>query len=52
VETDLIDLTGLSLSTLRACDATLLAPSLERVLQQVERPRVNLGGQGPPGRVD
>jgi hypothetical protein len=51
VETDLVDLTDESLSTLRNCDAELLAPSLRRLLLQVERPRVNIGS-GPPGRSD
>jgi hypothetical protein len=51
VETDLVDLTDLSLSALRSCDASLLAGSMARLLRQVERPRVNLG-TGPPDRVD
>jgi hypothetical protein len=51
VATELIDLTGISLATLRTCDERLLAPSLDRVLRLVDRPRPNLG-TGPPGRVD
>jgi hypothetical protein len=52
VETDLIDLSEVSLSTLNQCDHATLAESVEHLLTQVDRPRSNLGGAGPPGRVD
>jgi hypothetical protein len=52
VETELIDLSDVSLTMLRECDRSLLEASLERVLDQVDRPRANIGSSGPPGRVD
>lgn len=52
VRTALIDLTETSFESVRAFDRNLLAPSLDRLLRQIERPRVNIGGSGPPGRVD
>jgi hypothetical protein len=52
VETDLIDLSQLSLAALHRCDNSALADSVETLLKQVDRPRFNLGGTGPPGRVD
>lgn len=52
VQTELIDLTRISISNLRTCDKSLLAPSLNRVLQQIERPRANISESSPPGRVD
>lgn len=52
VPTELIDLTGVSMAELRICDESALAPSLDRVLRQVERPRANINESGPPGRVD
>ncbi|MDI6103335.1 hypothetical protein QLQ12_32475 [Actinoplanes sp. NEAU-A12] len=52
VETDLIDLSEVSLATLYRCDHAALEDSVERLLAQVDRPRSNLGGTGPPGRVD
>ena len=47
--TSLPMLTGTTLSELRRLD---LAEEIAQVLAQVERPRVNLGGNGPPGRAD
>jgi FXSXX-COOH protein len=52
LETELVDLSDVSLATLRECDAELTAQSLRRVVSQVERPRANIGSGGPPGRVD
>jgi hypothetical protein len=52
VETDLIDLSEVSLATLDQCDRAALAHSVEHLLEQVDRPRSNLGSSGPPGRVD
>jgi hypothetical protein len=51
LETELVDVTSIPLSTLRDCDSGLLDTALSKVLEQVDRPRVNLGNQ-PPGRVD
>jgi hypothetical protein len=51
LETELVDLTSTPLSTLRDCDSRLLDASRSKVLEQVDRPRVNLG-DSPPGRVD
>jgi hypothetical protein len=52
LESDMIDLTKFSLADLRSWDLDLLAPSLDRLLRQVCRPRGNLGGTDPPGRAD
>lgn len=52
LETELLDLSGVSLSALRLIDDIVLNSSVHRILEQVDRPRVNLGGSGPPGRVD
>jgi hypothetical protein len=51
LETDLIDLTALPISAVRTVDEAILAPSMQRVLRQVERPRNNIG-TNPPGRAD
>ena len=52
VETELIDLSEVSLATFYRCDRAALEDSVVRLLAQVDRPRSNLGGGGPPGRVD
>jgi hypothetical protein len=52
IETDMIDLTDASFAELRAKESELLSPWLRLLLEQIERHRVNLGGNGPPGRVD
>jgi hypothetical protein len=52
VETELSDLSAVSLAALRRLDAAALRPSVRRIMEQVDRPRANLGGQDPPGRVD
>jgi hypothetical protein len=49
VECPLPDLAGVRLDTLRRLD---LDDDTEQVVQQVQRPRVNLGGSSPPGRAD
>jgi hypothetical protein len=51
IETEVIDLSEMSITDLRFCDEAALTPSLSRVLHQVERPRLNIGSTGP-GRVD
>ena len=52
VETELVDLSEVSLGMLRSADPELLSDSMSRLLQQIARPRLNLGESGPPGRVD
>jgi hypothetical protein len=52
IETHLVDLQDMPLDALRNCDPKQFSPYLERLLRQVTRPRYNLGGAGPPGRVD
>ncbi|MEU4236499.1 hypothetical protein [Actinoplanes sp. NPDC026619] len=51
IETQLVDIQDMPLGKLRETDRAQLAPYLEALLQQVMRPRYNLGS-GPPGRVD
>jgi hypothetical protein len=51
VETDLPDLQGVGFDELRSQRRDALEPFREILLQQVERPRINLGS-GPPGRAD
>jgi hypothetical protein len=51
LETELVDLTSISMSTLRSCDPHLLAASMAHILMQVMKPRSNFGS-APPGRVD
>jgi hypothetical protein len=50
-ETELLDLSEISLAELPHQPAELLAPYLKVLFSQVERPRYNLGS-APPGRVD
>ncbi|MFE5914122.1 hypothetical protein ACFQ6B_34265 [Streptomyces wedmorensis] len=52
---ELVDLSEVPLTVVREQDPDLHARSLERLLRQVERPRVNFStgsGDGPPGRAD
>ncbi|MFD0517006.1 hypothetical protein [Paractinoplanes durhamensis] len=48
----MVALKGYSLSDLRTDRSPELAEAVRLVLRQVGRPRVNLGGSGPPGRAD
>jgi hypothetical protein len=48
--TELPDLTGCSLRELRI--GMDVSDAVARVLRQIERPRANIGGSGPPGRAD
>ena len=48
IETQLPDLTGMTLADLRGLD---LEADREVLLAQVEKPRFNIGS-GPPGRAD
>jgi hypothetical protein len=52
IVTELIDLADCSLRDLRMSQSDDLTMTIQRVLRQVERPRANLGGSGPPGRAD
>lgn len=52
LDTELIDLTEYSVSDILDVSEHQLAPYLDRTILQVERPRANLGGSGPPGRAD
>ncbi|ALO08127.1 hypothetical protein AQF52_2532 [Streptomyces venezuelae] len=49
---ELIDLSEVPLSALRSQSPSLHAHSLERLLRQVESPRVNFAGDSKPGRAD
>jgi len=51
-ETRMVSLRGYSLRDLRTDRSPDLTEAVRLVLSQVERPRVNLGGSGPPGRAD
>ena len=50
--TELPDLNDCSLSELRMRRDAIVTEAVELVLSQVERPRINLGSSGPPGRAD
>jgi hypothetical protein len=51
VETSLVDLSEISLGhVLHNFDA--LQGAVELLLNQLERPRYNIGSTGPPGRAD
>jgi hypothetical protein len=52
IETEMVDLTEVSFDELRTNPAEPLEPYLNRVITSIARPRMNLGGGGPPGRVD
>ncbi|MFD4372127.1 hypothetical protein [Streptomyces sp. NPDC058486] len=50
---ELVDVSEVPLSALQTQHPSLHAGSLERLLRQVERPRVNFaGGSEPPKRFD
>ncbi|MFF8408374.1 hypothetical protein [Streptomyces omiyaensis] len=49
---ELVDLSGVPLSALRTQSPRLHADALDRLLRQIERPRINFGdgtGEGPNG---
>jgi hypothetical protein len=50
--TQLADLSTLSLAALNGAQAGLLDDSVDLILEQLDHARFNLGGSGPPGRVD
>jgi hypothetical protein len=49
VETTLVDLRAASLQQVRQ---HVRPNDVELLLSQIERPRVNIGNTGPPGRAD
>ncbi|MEV5970896.1 hypothetical protein [Streptomyces sp. NPDC051921] len=49
---ELVDLSDVPLSVIRSQSPRLHAQSLELLLRQVERPRVNFAGDSSPGRAD
>lgn len=51
-ETGLADLSDLTVEQVQGLGKRRLADLVATVLRQVDRPRVNLGGTGPPGRAD
>ncbi|MEU3397329.1 hypothetical protein [Streptomyces filamentosus] len=55
VRSELVDLSDVPLADLQARDPRTYAQALERLLRQVDRPRINLspgGGDGGPQRFD
>ena len=52
LDTELVDLSEYSVEDILSIPGSQLAPYLDRTLLQVEKPRMNLGGSGPPGRAD
>jgi hypothetical protein len=52
IRTDLADLTHVNVGDLPKRDRERLRPFFEALYAQVERPRLNIGGGGPPGRAD
>ncbi|HEU5332406.1 MAG TPA: hypothetical protein VFU73_06580 [Actinocrinis sp.] len=52
LETDMVDLEDYTVDEVHELDQADLSPSVDIIRQQVERPRANLGGSGPPGRAD
>ena len=52
LDTELVDLSEYSVEDTMSIPACQLALYLNRALDQVGMPRMNLGGSGPPGRVD
>lgn len=52
LETELLDFSSLSLEAVGSLDPSALDSALAELYGQIDRPRVNLGGSGPPGRMD
>ena len=48
----LVDLDDVGLDGLRTRNTDALEPYVRNLFRQVERPRANLGGTGPPARRD
>jgi hypothetical protein len=47
IESEMIDLNGITLAALRSQSLADFAPSLRHLLVQIERPRVNFNDGGP-----
>lgn len=52
VESNLVDLAGVSLETLRSMDSQVLATSLEELLERIDQPLASVNGFGNPQRFD
>lgn len=52
IETQMPDLSDISFEEIRSPVTPLWEPYLSRIMVSIARPRVNIGGTGPPGRVD
>lgn len=52
IETSMVSMAGRTLGDLRSDDSPALIETMQVVLVQVQKPRANLGGSGPPGRAD
>lgn len=52
VISELVDLSDCSLRDIRTQHGRVPSAAVSQALRQVERPRANLGGAGPPGRAD
>ncbi|MXM67573.1 MULTISPECIES: hypothetical protein [Streptomyces] len=52
VESNLVDLAGVSLETLRSMDSRILAASLEELLQRIDQPMASVNGFGEAQRFD
>jgi len=52
LDTELIDLSERSVEEVLSMSGDQLIPYTDKILKQTGKPRVNVGGSGPPGRVD
>ncbi len=52
VESDLVDLTGVSIEMLRSLDDSVVAPSLPGVLLRIDNPQASAGGDFNPSYDD
>jgi hypothetical protein len=52
LDTELIDLSERSVEEILSMSGDQLTPFIEKILKQTGNPRFNVGGSGPPGRVD
>ncbi|MFC4505942.1 MULTISPECIES: hypothetical protein [Streptomyces] len=52
VESDLVDLAGVSLETLRSFDGRVLAASLEELLRRIDMPQASVSDFNPAERFD
>ncbi len=48
VESDLVDLAGISLDALRSIDGAVLDESVADLLRKIEDPEASVGGYNPP----